>query len=331
MKGVLLLLLVMMCCTSCSALPAEERAFAVAIYVEKEGEQWRVMGRIPTYHSEGGYMTVTGQGRSLNAALAAMETSSPMTVQLSQLRLLVLNTSLGRTSDLAGALSELSQRVDMRLPCAVAATKLPGEVLMAALEPTAGKRLSKAIDLLLESRAEQGGILLMTLADVVRMGERQTPVLIGLTVEENTISLSGGWPLNQQGQLAAFLSGEETALLSLLTGKVGDLQLSISQGDARVRDVSSHVSLSENMAAARVEVTMTATDTTMTTGALAERLAEEGRMLLGRLSAAGCDVLGLGRKAIPYAHDMAQWHALNWPERYRRIRWEVAVGVNPPA
>ena len=199
MKRVLLLLVAMMYCSSCSALPAEERAFAVALYVDKVDEDWRVMGRIPTYHSEGGYMTVTGQGKSLKTALAAMDASSPMSVHLSQLRLLVLQATLGRTGDLSDALSELAQRADMRLPCAVAATLTPGDVLMAVLEPAAGTRLSKAIDLILESRAEQGVILPVTLADVVRMGERQTPVLVGLTVEENTVSLSGSWPMNPQG------------------------------------------------------------------------------------------------------------------------------------
>jgi len=65
---------------------------------------------------------------------------------------------------------------------------------------------------------------------------------------------------------------------------------------------------------------------TMRTRTRAEVLA-----LLMRLSSGGCDALGLGRQAILHTRDMATWHALNWPETYRGIRWEVAVGVNGPA
>lgn len=331
MKRVVILLLLTMSCASCSALPAEEKAFAVVLYVEKNDGVWQVHGRVPTYQSGGGYLTVTGEGDTLTSALADMEASAPMAVHLSQLRMLVLNASLGRTGDLTAALMELAQRADMRPQCAVAATETPSSRVLEALQPAAGTRLSKAVDVLLESRAEQGVILAVTLADVVRMGERQSPVLIGLTVEDNAISLSGGWPVNQQGKLGAPLQPEEIALLSMVLGRAKNLHLSLAEGQARVRDISAHTRLMEDLSVARVEVTMTATDSSFTAGGLEQALANACLTLFSRLSAEGCDVLGLGRQAVLQAHDMAQWHAMSWPEKYRSVRWEIAAGAYPPA
>lgn len=326
-----LLLVTLLACASCTALPAEERAFAVALLVEKDGSTWRVHGRIPTYQTGGGYLTVTGEGESLAAALSAMDAAAPMSLHLSQLRLVALDEGLGASGDLAAALAELSQRSDVRQDCAVAVTNTPAKELMDALKPATGARLSKAIDVLLESRIAQGVILPATLADVARMGERQSPVLIGLTLEDGAVSLSGGWPVTTDMTLVDALPPAETALLSMLLGHGKSLRLTLDGGSAEVRDVSAQVCLSEDFTTASVEITLRATSSSLTPDALEQALAEECLALLSRLSADGCDVLGLGRKAVLRIHDMAEWHALDWPARLMEIRWSVAVGVRGPA
>lgn len=324
-KLLALLMLMLMLCTSCSALPAEERAFAVALSVEKQDGRWQVHARIPTYQSGGGYQTVTGAGGSLDEALAAMDTAAPMHLHLSQLRLLVLHAGLN--DEMYAALHLLSERMDVRPDCAVAVTDVPGKTLMEALKPTMGTRLSKSIDVLLDTRAEQGSILPATLADVIRMGERQTPVAVGLFVSDGKVELSGGYVL-ENGIL--LLTDMETAFLSLLRGDAKKLQLSLPGGTAEVRDVKSHVHL-EDMSNASVDLTLTAVASAFTPEGLEEVLARELLALLERLSKAGCDVLGLSRGAVMRTDNMADWHALNWPERLRQIRWTVSVGVSGPA
>ena len=331
MKHMLALLLLGMLCTSCAALPAEEKAFAVVLCVEKDGEALRVHGRIPTYQSGGGYLTVKGQGASIEAALAAMEAAAPMDVHLSQLRLVTVDEALGRSGELPAILLALSQRADMRMQAAVAVTRTPAEELMKALKPSAGARLSKAMDVLLESRREQGMILPSALAEVVRMGERQTPVLMNLALEEGEISLSGGWPMRSDGTLTAGITPEETALLALLMGIQTDFLLPLKGDVVRVRDASAHARLSEDMTTASVKLTLTAVDTPFTEEELRRALADALLSLLGRLSSDGCDVLGLGRQAILRTHEMAGWHGMSWPERLRQLRWQVSVGVNGPA
>lgn len=332
MKRLLLLLLPLLClCASCTALPAEEQAFVVALCVEREGASWQVHGRIPTYQTGGGYLTVSGTGESLPGALAAMESAAPMRLQLSQLRLLALSQELGEEREAFAVLTALADRMELRPQCQVAMTEIPGKALMEALKPAAGARLSKSLDVLMESRIEQGLLLPATLAEILRMGERQTPVLMHLTLEEGAVSLAGGVPLTLAGAAGPALTREETALLSMLRGDANNLHLMLPEGSAQVRDVSVSIRLLEDLTHAEVTLRLRSLASPLTPEGLESVLANRCLRLLSRLSEAGCDVLGLGRKAVLHAHDLVDWHAMNWPEIYRNIRWTVSVRISGTA
>lgn len=325
-----LLCLVLVLCTSCTALPAEERAFAVALAVEKSGP-WHVHARVPNYQSGGGYLTITGEGDDLDAALADMEVHAPMQLHLSQLRLLAVDMSLAEAGELPRVLNVLSDRVDMRQACTVALTDASAEGLMESLEPTTGARLSKTIDILIESRVAQGHILPASLSDVIRMGERQAAVLPHLSLEGKEWNLSGAIPLNEKMQPGPRLSAAETAMLALLTGSAKTLQLTLSEGTASVRDASCKVRLSPAATDAEAEITMRVTSSTLTPKGLETQLATAFQALLTRLYSANCDVLGLGRQAVMHTRDMKSWHDLAWPEKIHQIRWTVRVGADAPA
>lgn len=325
MKVLYLLLLTLVLCSACSALPAEERAFAVALCVEKT-DVWRVFARVPTYQSGGGYMTVTGEGDTFSQALSTVEAAAPMRINLSQLRLVTVDEGLLGSGELTALMSTLEAQPDMRMQCAIAVTSAAAGEVADALVPAAGARLSKALDLLLDARMEQGVILPAQLSDVIRMGERQSPILMRLSIEGQEIGLAGGCTVD-----GLRLSPEEIQLLSLLLGKVSSLRLNLPTGYAAVRDISAGWRLSPDFATARVELTMTATQASFTADGLEAVCADAILALLTRLSAAGCDALGLGRQAITQTRDMAAWHELDWRGKYRSIRWEVAVGVNGPA
>lgn len=324
MKVLIMLTLTVVLCSSCTALPAEERAFAVALCVEK-AEEWRVYARVPTYQTGGGYLTVSGEGATFAAALSNMDTAAPMRINLSQLRLLAADVALARTGELRSLLSALADRADMRMQCTVALTEMPAKDIADALKPATGTRLSKALDLMIDARIEQGIILPATLADVLCMGERQSPVVAALNVEEKEVGMSGGYTLDGK----RFTVGE-IALLSMLLGHAKDLQLSLPEGTAEVRDISARTELSEDFKTARVTLKLTAVSASCTEKGLDQALADAILPLLMKLSAAGCDALGFARQVIVRAGDMARWHRLNWPDMYRNIRWEVAVGVNGP-
>ena len=321
----LLILVLALCCTSCSALPAEERAFAVALCVEKTGAEWQVQSRIPAYKTGGKYLTVTGKGPTISAALTDMDASAPMKVTLSQLRLLVLNAGLGQTGAIPEALLALSSMLDVRPQCHVAVTEASSDAVMEALTPETGARLSKMLDVLLEARIEQGAILSTKLADVIRMGDRRSPVLMRLQLSEKKLDLSGAWPMRMDGHLTQPLPAEDTVLLSFLTGDTKEARMTFPDGTAMVRDVSVTACLSDDQRTAHVTLTLQMGESSFTAAQLEELLADALVKLLSHLSAEGCDVLGLGRKAA-----LHQSVGVGWPEAYREIRWEVSVGVTKP-
>lgn len=329
MKRLLPLLLALLLCASCSALPAEERAFAVVLGVDRAEGEWTACARIPTYQTGGGYATVKGTGPSLDAALEDLDSAAPMHVNLSQLRLLVLGRALGDSDDLLTALTTLSQRPDMRLQTTVAATDEKLDAVMEAMKPATGSRLSKSIDVLWETRTEQGTVPDAALDVILRMGERQTPVLAALTLTDGAPDLLGGWPVTHDGRLTEALTAEEQQLLSMMQGRADSLTLTLPDGHAQVRDVAPGISLEGT--AAHVRMTLRVTASSMTDEQTEVAIAQGCLMLLRRLSASGCDALGLGRNAILGASTMARWHERNWPAAYRALTWSVSVGVRPAA
>ena len=322
----LLVLLMALLCTSCTALPSEERAFAVALCAEKQDGVWRVYARIPAYKAGGEYLTVSGKGTDIASALDEMNDAAPMQTSLSQLRLLVLSDRLA-PEDVSALLTHMSAQYDVRQQCAIAVTDASANAAADALRPESGTRLSKAIDVLLEARTGQGSVPKATLADVVRMGERQSPVLMRLSLQDGKADLSGAYPVGNGGRILAPLDADETILLSMLRGDAKMCILTVDGVTTRVRDVCAKVTLSDDLRTARVALTMTALSSDLSQEALAQACAE----LLSRLSADGCDALGLGRKLAVRVRDLQEWQALNWPERLRAIRWEAAVRVDVPA
>ena len=69
---------------------------------------------------------------------------------------------------------------------------------MDALKPATGARLSKSLDVLMETRLEQGTVPRAALADVIRMGDRQQPVLMNIALDDAEIALSGGWLIGSE-------------------------------------------------------------------------------------------------------------------------------------
>ena len=317
----ILILLIALCCTSCTALPAEERAFAVVLCIEKNGDNWQVYGRIPGYKTSGEYMTVQGNGATIQSALADMDASSPMKVTLSQLRLLVVDIGIA----MEDVLWALAEELDVRSQCLVAVTEEAAADIMEVLVPQTGSRLSKALDLLVESRIEQGVIPDTQLADVQRMGERKTPVFARAALQEGRLNLSGAWAAGE------WISPEETALLTLLMGQGKERRLTLPEGIAHVAEAKAKTALDADGTNARVTICANVKTSDIPPDELERAVAQAAVKLLSQLSRNDCDALGLGRKMICHAGDTTQWHTLNWPAKYRDIHWQVEVSLNSPA
>lgn len=324
MRKCLLWMLLLPLLTGCTALPAEERAFAVVLAVAREGPEWRVSARIPTYQSDSGYTTVTGFGDTLTAALADLDDAAPMRLHLGQLRLVVLDAALGEA--VLPSLRTLAALPDIRLAALAAVTQEDDVSLMAAMKPGSGTRLSKSLDVLAETRVEQGVIPLSTLSAVVRMGKRQSPVLAGVEIREDAVELLGGWPVDAQGKLPQPLTAGEMQLLSLLQGRAKTLRLTEADA-AEVREISAVTRLDGNAVHVRLKLRLVRGG--QDAESLEALLARRSLSLLTELYGDGCDVLGLGRQAVRSAQDAAKWRAMAWPKQLDQLQWTVSVRVQP--
>ena len=85
----------------------------------------------------------------------------------------------------------------------------------------------------------------------------------------------------------------------------------------------------EDTAVCRVNLRYDRAD--LTPQAVSAETAQACLDVLKRLQAAGCDALGLGRKAIWLFGSMADWRDSDFPARLQNLRWTVKVRSEPAA
>lgn len=340
----LLFLLLASFCSGCTALPAEERAFAVALGVEEHAGTWEVSARVPTYQQSGGYLTLTAQGGSLGEALAILDASSPMQLHLGQLRLVIFSRSLAETEKFIAAMRELALRPEMRLQAAVCITEDRAAALLEALEPSTGSRLSKSLEVLLEARTEQGVIPAMTLSDALRRGERQSWVAVNVALEDaaqtaqpgmdasagaqaasgaGKVHFGGGWLIGQDGVAHGQLTAGETQYLALMQGQLQRATLALEEGTVTMIGASAQLRLTGNTANLTLKLRCAAS--VMTEEGIQQSVFQACQRVLDKLAAANCDALGVARQAILRCPDMAAWNELDWPAVYPQLEWRLTV------
>ena len=344
MKKLLLLIPLLMLCASCTVLPAEERSFAVALGVSESAGTWEVSARVPTYQSGGGYITLKASGKSLREALAVLDATAPMQLHLGQLRLVVFAKGLAESASFRGTLTELAMRREFRLQAQVCVTDDPVADLIDKLEPATGTRLSKSLDVLLETRVEQGVIPQAALSDVLRRGERQSWMAVAVALEDTAgiaqpgmdasagaqaasgtgkVQFGGGWLIGQDGSAHGQLTAGEMQLLALMAGKLQKGALSLDGGTITLIGASSGVKLHGNTVVCDISLRYMAS--AMSEAGVQHAVTEACQTVLNKLAAADCDALGVGRQAIRHFPDMAAWHALDWPILYPQLEWRVTV------
>lgn len=351
MRGkIMIICLVLVLCTGCSDLPAEERSYAVALGVSCAADVWEVSARIPSYQTGGGYATISAQGSTLQEAFAVLDTTAPMRMHYGQVRLLIVKRELAESSVLPAVLEEVSRMADMRLQAQVCVTQDYLPELMDALSPMTGTRLSKSIDILLETRKKMGVVPEASLSQLMRMGERQSPVLaaIALAPEDTgetsgldasagrqkaggtgNIQLGGAWLVSLHGSVRGNLTEGEMQLLALLQNRLHQTSMKIGDGIINLSGAKGRAGLDGNTVKCSVEVQYISA--TLTREGIIKGIEEDYRSLTRKLAAADCDALGLGAQAVRHFADMAAWHSLNWPEVYPQLQWELEVRVIPAA
>lgn len=343
MRGVAMLLSVLLL-SGCSALPAEDRAFAVALGISENAGVWEVSTRVPVYQTGGGYLTLSAKGSSLGEAMALLNASAPMELHYGQLRLIVFSESTSRRTDFPELLRALAARGEVRPQAVLAVTSDNVLDVMDALEPATGSRLSKSLETLLEARKKAGVAAIVTLDEWQRMGERQQAVLLNVAMEPDQsgalqgmdatagelsvqgagkVQFSGGWMTNAEGKVQGTLSAAEMQLLALLKDELHQGTLTLPEGTLTLLDADSQLTLEQDSIRCKLQLQYSAAS--MTEEGVQTALIAALQGLAGKVSAAGCDALGIARKAMLGCSTMEEWRKLAWPEHYAALAWRFVI------
>lgn len=328
--GRMLLVLIGIClvCTGCEQLPGEEYAFAVVLGASWAADEqlWTISARIPTYQEAGSYQTISASDDTPEAALFRLDQAAPMVLHLGQLRLLVVDERTASERGLADLVQALAVRVDLRREALVCVSEEPARQLLDRMAPKTGTRLSKSLDVLVESRQRIGVIPRLTFQQAADFGLRQSPVLPRITTKEDTFDLEGAALLCGL-KLTATLTAEETQLLSLLNGQIKKGTFVLSGEPLMVSAFSSRLMVKEDQIDCSVKGKFTGAG--VDTGAFRDAFSQAVQRLSQQLQEARCDALGLARQTVTGAWTGAAWMAEGWPDRVLSLPWTIRVEAEP--
>lgn len=349
MKKVLACVLAAALLSGCTVLPAEERAFAVCLGLGKNGDTWEACARLPTYTAPGEYVTVSAKGQSLAEAMTLLDAAAPIRVHYGQVRMVILTRELASGAAFRQVMDALSRLNEFRGEARLCVTEEPLTSMMDALTPQSGTRLSKYLEVMTASRIGLGVAPDTRVSDVWRMGQRQSPLLadIALASQQQTtlgmdasagalsadgldIQLAGAWMLSLDGRVTGRLTAEENQLVQLLRGTLHKGALMLPSGSLTIIDGSSRIYAYQNTV--RCHVRLRYRDAQgYTPDGIRDAIVQVGQAVLGKLAAASCDALGIGRRMIRWCPDEQAWQALSWPERYPQLQWEIIVSLQGEA
>ena len=308
--------------------------------------------------SEPGYIVLSATAPSCLRALSMLSATTPRTVNLSQLREIVLSRTLAETDATLSILKEIHSMYRANGEAVVVVTPDDAGDFIRRQHAILGVRLSKYLEVLFEHFSEIDTIPPNAqLASVISAMESDTldaaAVYAAGNAFDSTLVLGDGADLDRLPghlprtspaeneylgaalfsgpRMVGTLTGEETGLLCLMMGKaqrrtafIGNAQYRTNR-PTRVKrtidgDGALHVRISMNL-------TRTAGEAEESEQEIAASIERQCVNVLLRLRAASCDAVGFGRLAIRRCLTVPQWEALDWPMLYGTLPVRVSVRV----
>lgn len=345
MRSIRHAVMLLLCCMllgGCSILPGEERAFPVCLGLHASGGTWQASVRISTYTSPGQYMTVTASGKSLAEAMTLLDASAPIRLHYGHVRLIVFSHELASSDQLKEAVDGLSRLGTFRTDAALCATQDDIPALFDKMNPATGTRLSKHIEVLLASRIGQGVMPDTTLGIWRSMGERQSPLLAAVALAGDDASagmasladdmgggmkvqFGGAYLVSQAGKVTGSLTMAEHQILRLMQGNLDKGAITADDHALTLLESSAKAELDAAQNAVLLTIRMRYMHADLSEDDVRKTMTEAVSAVIGKLAAANCDALGLGRQTMMTASDWAQWRQLGWPEKYPSLTWRVAI------
>ena len=356
--GALLLAAAVLLC-GCSGRQMEEELLVIAMGLDLgEDGGMRLAVKAPAaaqqQDEEKGYLTLEAEGRSFAEAMMLLHASTPRKLNFSQVREVIVNAAAAFSPAFSALLSQLAALPRMRGAAALVVCEGGACGMVRLLKPYMGLRLSRYTDDSLADSSGKGFTPAATLASCLRdLGSTlKDPMLI--RGEVNAFSQpAGGAPLSAPAgrlprksadpidlfgaaatdgeKMTGWLSGDETALLHLLTGGGHFYALNLTgqpvtlyaRGPAELS-----VRLTEKPARLTVRLVCDvrcAPGLSPDEGTLKAQTEEKIRALIRRLQALDCDALGFGERAVRGYLFLRDWEKADFKRRYREAEADVSL------
>jgi len=307
---------------------------------------------------EPGYIVMSATAPSCLRALNMLSSTTPRTVNLSQLREVVISRTLAQTDATLTILKEIHSMYRANGEAIVVVTPDDAGDFIRRQRAILGVRLSKYLEVLFDHFSQMDTIPPdAQLSSVIAAMESSCVDATAVYAAGNTFSseivLSGSADMNRLPghlprtspaeneylgcalfsgpRMTGTLTGEETGLLCLMMGQAQRRSTFIDGSLYRInlptrvrRSIDPDGTLSVQISMSFKHI---AGEARQSGEEIAAQIEREAVGVLLRLRAASSDAVGFGRIAIRRSIDIPQWEARNWPDEYERLGVRVSAEV----
>ena len=308
--------------------------------------------------TEAGYIVLSATAPSCLRALGLLGATTPRTVNLSQLREIVVSQTLAETDATLSILKEIRAIYRANGEAVVVVTPDQAGDFIRRQRAVLGLRLSKYLEVLFEHYEQLDIIppnpnLSAVIAAMESSAADAAAVYAAGNDFENTLLLQGesdldrlpghlprtapapneymGAALFSGPRMTGTLTGSEVSLLCLMTGKAST-RISVMDGAQYKTRLQSHARRSIDpdgtlFVSLRLTLTLSAGEQQRTGEEIAAEIAQDCVNVLQKLQAASCDAVGFGKIRIRAFPDIPAWESLNWPAHYETLPVRVTADV----
>lgn len=306
-----------------------------------------------------GYITLSATGDSYVQALSLLRATLPRTLNLSQLREVVISQHLAQSNSIAPLLSELLRYNQMNGSAALVICAGRAQEVLEKQQAYVGTRVSRYLEILLSQYQEKGTIPRATLLGVSRAfaDGASSPAAIYVAVNDFSAALPPpaddtldtlpghldrespnpveymGSAVFAHGKMAGTLTGAQTQMLRMLTGDFTALEYSVDGTVYLLRrllptrrsihgdTLQSHLFL---VARTLDGIPISEPD------ALAQALSRDAQSLMETLLSLRSDAAGFGRTQLLRHLTQESWQTEDWPAHYARCSAQAQVSLFTP-
>ena len=312
-------------------------------------------------NTEPGYVVMSATAKSCLSALNLLAATTPRTVNLSQLQEVVLSRTLAETDATLSILKEIYALYEANGGAVVVVTPGNAGDFIRRQYAMFGVRLSQYLQVLFDHFEQLGTIPpeanLASVIAAMESGMRDAAAVYAaandfastlvLPDDSATDRLPGHLPRTSPAQneylgsavfsglrMTATLTGQETTLLRLLSGRAMATSFALEEAMvqvARSAKVRRSLTWEGDGAVLGVSIAMhlilSAGTLERTDAEIAAQIEREAAALIGKLQAAGSDVLGYGALAARRYEDIPSWEASGWETAYAQAKVRAMAEV----